>query len=61
MNAYERQLLQVNGITLSLYSTALEQGPVVWLLHGIPMLGCPSTSQRFAASRPWQRPGPQNL
>ena len=36
MNAYEHQLLQVNGITLSLYSAGPEQGPVVWLLHGFP-------------------------
>jgi len=36
VNAYEHQLLQTNGITLSVYSAGPEQGPVVWLLHGFP-------------------------
>ncbi len=32
----QHQMLDVNGIELSLYSAGPEQGPVVWLLHGFP-------------------------
>lgn len=36
MHAYEHHRLAVNGITLSVYCTGPERGPVVWLLHGFP-------------------------
>ncbi|WOD12450.1 alpha/beta hydrolase [Pseudomonas sp. NyZ704] len=32
----EHQILDLNGIQLSLYSAGPTQGPVVWLLHGFP-------------------------
>lgn len=32
----QHQILDINGIQLSLYSAGPEQGPVVWLLHGFP-------------------------
>jgi len=32
----QHQMLDINGIELSLYSAGSEQGPVVWLLHGFP-------------------------
>lgn len=36
MPSHQHQLLDVNGIKLSLYLAGPEQGPVVWLLHGFP-------------------------
>lgn len=32
----EHQILDLNGIQLSLYSAGPTQGPIVWLLHGFP-------------------------
>jgi pimeloyl-ACP methyl ester carboxylesterase len=36
MDQLEHQILQVNGIDLSLYSAGPEAGPPIWLLHGFP-------------------------
>ncbi|MDP3976811.1 MAG: alpha/beta hydrolase [Pseudomonas sp.] len=36
MNSLEHQLLDVNDITLSLYSTGPADGRPLWLLHGFP-------------------------
>jgi pimeloyl-ACP methyl ester carboxylesterase len=36
MDQLEHQILQVNGIDLSLYSSGPETGRAVWLLHGFP-------------------------
>jgi pimeloyl-ACP methyl ester carboxylesterase len=36
MTAFQQQLLDVNGITLSIYSAGPESGRPVWLLHGFP-------------------------
>lgn len=36
MRTLEHQLLDVNGITLSLYSSGPVQGRPLWLLHGFP-------------------------
>jgi pimeloyl-ACP methyl ester carboxylesterase len=36
MHALDHQLLDVNGITLSLYSSGPAEGYPVWLLHGFP-------------------------
>lgn len=36
MNSLEHQLLDVNGITLSLYSAGPADGRPLWLLHGFP-------------------------
>ncbi|MDH1265929.1 alpha/beta hydrolase [Pseudomonas sp. GD03944] len=36
MHALDHRLLDVNGITLSLYAAGPEDGAPVWLLHGFP-------------------------
>ncbi len=36
MHALEHQLLEVNGIELSLYSAGPQDGRALWLLHGFP-------------------------
>jgi pimeloyl-ACP methyl ester carboxylesterase len=36
MTAFQQHLLDVNGITLSVYSAGPENGRPVWLLHGFP-------------------------
>ncbi|MGY4533375.1 pimeloyl-ACP methyl ester carboxylesterase [Pseudomonas sp. TE3786] len=36
MPAFQQHLLDVNGITLSIYSVGPESGRPVWLLHGFP-------------------------
>ncbi|TVP93537.1 MAG: alpha/beta hydrolase [Pseudomonadaceae bacterium] len=36
MPSFEHQMLQLDSIELSLYSTGPADGPVVWLLHGFP-------------------------
>ncbi|MES2819457.1 MAG: alpha/beta hydrolase [Pseudomonadota bacterium] len=36
MNGLDHQLLDVNGITLSLYGAGAENGRPLWLLHGFP-------------------------
>ncbi|WP_454256149.1 alpha/beta fold hydrolase [Pseudomonas sp. Marseille-Q8238] len=36
MPTLEHQLIDANGITLSLYSAGPHDGPPVWLLHGFP-------------------------
>jgi pimeloyl-ACP methyl ester carboxylesterase len=36
MTALDHQLLDVNGITLSLYGAGPQEGYPVWLLHGFP-------------------------
>lgn len=36
MTDFQQQLLNVNGITLSVYSAGPNQGKPVWLLHGFP-------------------------
>ncbi|GLK90442.1 alpha/beta fold hydrolase [Pseudomonas turukhanskensis] len=36
MTAFQQQLLDVNGITLSIYSAGPDSGRPVWLLHGFP-------------------------
>ena len=36
MTDFQQQLLNVNGITLSVYSAGPETGKPVWLLHGFP-------------------------
>ena len=36
MNGLDHQLLDVNGITLSLYSGGAENARPLWLLHGFP-------------------------
>lgn len=36
MSPTEHQMLDVNGISLSLYTAGPQEGPPVWLLHGFP-------------------------